>query len=437
MRSYLMILLLFVSTSSFAQQRGWQLMDLKTDSVYGLSVNKAYAELLKGKKANPIVVAVLDGGTDIDHEDLKNRLWTNKKELAGDQDRDKNGYAGDIHGWNFLGNKTTQVDDESLENRRVYFRYKARFEQVKDETEVGKKERELYRQWLVSKKSVAKGDTVAPVNQKLKIVGDDQENIKDRFYGNSNLMGGAAFHGTHVAGIIGAARNNGIGMDGIADSVRLMVIRAVPNGDEHDKDIALGIRYAVDNGARIVNMSFGKIVSPYRYMVEDAIKYAEKKGVLLINAAGNDHQNVDSVVFYPTPFYMKGKERAGNMITVGASNAFAKNLVAGFSNYGKRTVDVFAPGVAIYSTLPGNKYQPLSGTSMATPVVSGLAAMLMSYYPELKAKDVKRIIEATVTKINFPVNLPGTRDKKIDFSELCRTGGIVNAYEAVKMAEGL
>lgn len=429
---------LLIPVLGFAQQqpqpKNWHMLSKDADKVYGVEVVRAYNELLKGKTPKTVIVAVLDGGIDTLHEDLSANLWRNPKEQPGNVDLDGNGYKGDVLGWNFLGG-TGQVTNESIEYQRVYHRYKERFSNVSSEKQVKKKELQHYRSWVLSKSLLKKEDSIPPIDYRGKEVKDDYFNIKDRYYGNANLMGDPYFHGTHVAGIIGAVRGNGKGMDGIADAVKLMGIRVVPNGDEHDKDVALGIRYAVDNGAQIINMSFGKRVSPERKMVEDAVRYAEKKGVLLINAAGNDGTDIDSLPHYPSPFHMKGAGRASNMITVGASGPTEKTLVASFSNYGDRTVDVFAPGVAIYATLPENKYSPLSGTSMATPVVVGVAALIKSYYPDLTAKQIKFIIEQSVTKIDFPVTKPKSGGKKVAMTDLCRTGGIVNAYNALVMAD--
>lgn len=271
------------------------------------------------------------------------------------------------------------------------------------------------------------------------VVGDNYYNFKDRFYGNTDVLvnNESGVHGTHVAGIIGAERSNGKGMDGVADHVKLLAVRAVPDGDEHDKDIALGIRYAVDNGAKVINMSFGKGYSPEKKWVDEAVKYAERKGVLLVHAAGNDAKNVDIQVNYPNPTFLNGKT-AKNWITVGASgDEKTGGLVARFSNYGKQQVDVFAPGVQIYSTVPGvDTYQNLQGTSMAAPVVSGIAALLMSYYPELDAKQVKSIIEKSVVVPTEQVKTPGS-GTLVQLADLSRTGGIVNAYEAVKLADSI
>ncbi|MCD2421475.1 S8 family peptidase [Niabella pedocola] len=277
----------------------------------------------------------------------------------------------------------------------------------------------------------------APAAYRDEVVKDNYNDINDRYYGNNNLTvdDESAMHGTHVAGIVGAARMNNLGMDGVADNVQIMAVRAVPNGDEHDKDIALAIRYAVDNGARVINMSFGKGFSPEKKWVDDAVKYAVDKGVLLVHAAGNDKQNNDTTFNFPSAYYLD-KSRPATWITVGASGPDAKSgLVANFSNYGKKEVDVFAPGVQIYSTLPGgNVYGNQQGTSMAAPVVTGLAALIMSYYPELSAVQVKEIIERSVVKPAEKVTNP-ENGAMVSLSELSTTGGIINAYEAVKLAD--
>ena len=281
----------------------------------------------------------------------------------------------------------------------------------------------------------AESATKAPQEYRKEIVKDDETNINDRSYGNNDIMATNSFHGTHCSGIIAAARNNEKGMDGVADNVRIMMLRAVPDGDEHDKDIALAIRYAVDNGTRIISMSFGKDFSPEKEWVDDAFRYAEKKGVLLIHAAGNDAKNVDSADNFPNPIYINGKGKATNVITVGASGD-EKNggLTASFSNYGKKEVDVFAPGVGIYSTIPGGTtYGNASGTSMACPVVAGIAALVLQHYPTFTPQQLKYVIEKSVVVSKEEVKLPGT-DTKVPLSDLCKTGGFVNAYEAVKLA---
>lgn len=269
-------------------------------------------------------------------------------------------------------------------------------------------------------------------------LGDDLYDINDMFYGNNNVIGSKdkESHGTHVAGIVAASRNNGKGVNGIANNVKIMTVRVVPDGDEHDKDVALGIRYAVDNGAKIINTSFGKRFSPNKEWVFDAIKYAAKKDVLIVNAAGNDGKNIDIRKTYPNDSEDLKKELADNVLTVGAMSVnYNENLPASFSNYGKINVDIFAPGAAIYAPVPKDKYASNSGTSMAAPSAAGVAALVRSYYPKLSAKQVKHILMNSGIKINFEVIKPGTEYEKVPFEDLCVSGRIVNAYNALKMAD--
>jgi len=278
-----------------------------------------------------------------------------------------------------------------------------------------------------------------PVNYRA-IVGDNPDDVNDRYYGNNDVMATDPGHGTHVSGIIGAVRGNGKGMDGIANNVRIMAVRAVPDGDEHDKDIANSIRYAVDNGAKVINMSFGKYFSPQKKWVDDAVRYAETKGVLFVHAAGNEATNVDEKRHFPTA-YFQDSTRSANWITVGASGPTKQNLVAYFSNYGKRDVDVFAPGMEIYSTIPkGDQYKMEQGTSMASPVVAGLAALIMSYYPQLTAAEVKQAITGSAKPLELQVNKPNSMDEKtvqMKFNDLSASGGIVNASEAIRLADAM
>ena len=289
--------------------------------------------------------------------------------------------------------------------------------------------------------SKAEAATKAPRNFRNEVVRDNYDDLNDRFYGNNNVMvsKSGALHGTHVSGIIAAARGNGVGMDGVADNVRIMSVRAVPDGDEHDKDIALAIRYAVDNGARVINMSFGKGLSPNKKWVDDAVRYADSKGVLLVHAAGNDARDVDTSWNFPTPVFQDSVQ-ASNWVTVGASGPTNKDggsLTASFSNYGRKQVDVFAPGVQIYSTVPGgNTYQNLQGTSMASPVVAGLAAFILEYYPKLSPAQVKFVIEQSSRVPADSVSQPGT-ENMVSLRDLSKSGGVINAFDAIKLASTL
>lgn len=512
---------------------GWHLLNLQKDGYNGINVEKAYAELLKGKKSVPVVVAVIDSGVDTLHEDLKPVLWKNPGEIPGNGiDDDKNGYIDDVYGWNFLGGKDGKnVNKDSYEAARIYYklkkkygensqidstasaeeqREKALYKKVKnliegdakeaslnvmflknivdkmpwadsvlqagmkveqyngdelqrfkpvtpDESKAkntlialflgfqsndltNKKLLEMTNEFYNGEKSKAEAAVKEPANYRGDVVKDNYYDFSDRFYGNSDVMAGTPMHGTHVSGIVGALRDNDNAAKGIADNVRIMTLRAVPDGDEHDKDIANAIFYAVDNGAKVVNMSFGKSISPEKHWVDSAVKYAESKGVLLIHAAGNDSKNIDIFDNYPNPYYNDDTtQKASNWLTIGASGDPANGgLVGSFSNYGKNTVDVFAPGVKIYSTLPGgNEYGNLQGTSMASPVVAGVAALLMSYYPELSASQIKLAIEKTVNKeVGISVKKPGA-DEDVPLSELSRQGGIVDTFEAIKYAQKL
>ncbi|MCW3107930.1 MAG: protease precursor [Segetibacter sp.] len=295
-------------------------------------------------------------------------------------------------------------------------------------------------EYIDQKKKAQEAKETAPENYREEIVKDNYNNINDRFYGNNDVMGPSPMHGTHVAGIIGAQRDNGIGADGVAQNVKVMMIRAVPDGDEYDKDIALAIKYAVDNGAKVINMSFGKGLSPEKKWVDDAVRYAELKDVLIIHAAGNDAENTDTTGNFPNPDLKVLHRKASNFITVGASSdqRVSGEYVADFSNYGKSTVDVFAPGVKIYSTLPGkSSYGFLKGTSMASPVVAGVAAVIRSYFPDLSARQVKYVIEkSAVADSTLQVIKPGTKES-VPFTDLSTSGGLINAYYAVKIATTL
>jgi cell wall-associated protease len=292
-------------------------------------------------------------------------------------------------------------------------------------------------QFYEGEKSKVEAVEKEPKQYRAEVVKDNYDDPNDKFYGNNDVMGTDASHGTHVSGIIGASRSNNLGIKGVADYVSIMPIRAVPDGDEHDKDIANAIRYAVDNGAWVINMSFGKSFSPEKNWVDEAVKYAESKGVLLVHAAGNDAKDVDTQDNFPSRNFDNDTTKLfSNWITVGASGSRLKELAAPFSNYGKREVDVFAPGVRIYSTVPGgNTYAEMDGTSMASPVVAGLAALILSYYPELSPQQVISIIKTSSLKIaEKTISKPGTEEEEVSLMELSSTGGLVNAYDAIKLA---
>ncbi len=525
-----------VSQAQQAPAKDWFLKDLTQDSVIGTSADRAYNELLKGKKGKTVVVAVIDSGVEDDHEDLKDVMWTNPGEIAGNGvDDDHNGYIDDIHGWNFIGGPNGNVDGDNLEVTRLYAQMRYKYEKA-DPDKLTKKQKKEYEQYLTYKKKVEeeiekatkrleqyksrkaqmmtmvdnlenfmKKDSVtfdqlysidpsghpelmAPLSvlKQIKaggieihsadelrnflskeldraikyfqdkidfhynpdlntrsIVGDNYENLDERYYGNNQVEGPDAFHGTHVAGIIAANKYNDLGIRGIADNVRIMSVRTVPNGDERDKDVANAIRYAVDNGASIINMSFGKAYSPHKEAVDAAVKYAQKHDVLLVHAAGNDSENNDVTDNFPNDIYKKKKgicgwfhsKMAKNWIEVGALNTkLDENAVAPFSNYGKKNVDIFAPGMFIYSTIPDNSYGNAQGTSMACPAVVGVAAAIRSYFPTLTALQVKEILMQSAFKPqHLMVKKPGSQEK-VDFSTLSVSGGMVNLYNAIKLA---
>lgn len=269
------------------------------------------------------------------------------------------------------------------------------------------------------------------------IVGDDYTDLSERIYGNADVAGPDPSHGTGVASVVAAERDNDVGVQGAADGVRIMAVRAVPNGDERDKDVANAIRYAVDNGAHIINMSFGKTFSPWKPAVDAAVQYADEAGVLMVHAAGNDGEDLADGYNFPNTIYADGSGSPSNWIEVGASGWQSRDsLAATFSNYGANEVDVFAPGVAIMLAAPGNEYGPQDGTSFAAPLVSGIAGLLMAYFPDLDAADVRRIIlESATDAAQIEVVLPGLEgDDRVLFGQLSVTGGVVDAAEAVRRA---
>jgi subtilisin family serine protease len=435
-------------TSGTAKISGnWFEKDPLSDSVAGISLDKAY-ELLKGRKSKTVIVAVIDNGVDVDHQDLKDNIYTNPKEIPDNGiDDDGNGYVDDVHGWNFRGTANgTVVENEIASSLQFYQKWNIRYDRMdsgaltkgdKANWIIYQRARKEYLQKVNSQDST---DRMFAFNIRYHsssmIDGDSDSLLKGKYGSPRVILTKNLAHGTHVAGIIGAIRNNGIGIDGISDNVRIMpVIATTAVGDERDKDVANAIRYAVDNGAKIINMSFSKLFSPDKALVDEAVRYAEKKNVLIVHAAGNDGVDIDQPVnyHYPIAIYTNGR-RAGNFITVGWSRPlFDYRLAHPYSDYGKRNVDIFAPGSDIYSTVPNNGYDYKSGSSMAAPVVSGVAAILLSYFPQLSAKQVRMILIRSAFRPDQVVNKPQTKTQ-VPFDTLSVSGGIVNAYNAVKMA---
>lgn len=492
-----------VSELTKTQKQTWGHLDLIKDTIPGMSVEKAYTDIIKNKKGKTTIVAVIDSGIDIDHEDLNAVIWTNTKEIPNNgKDDDNNGYIDDIHGWNFLGD----TYDEQLEYVRLlasgdksnpryaeaqklydeevqkYTGYKVQYDQIaqqvngadeaiskhlkkKDYTEEEvnaiKTEDPSLQQSVAILKYVYSLDAGSIADFKKQIneglveindhlnynlnkdfkgrkTGDNPDILNDKpGYGNGNVKPSikSESHGTHVAGIIAAERNNKKGEDGVANNVEIMAIRAVPNGDEYDKDIAHAIRYAVDNGAKVINGSFGKSFSPHSDWVRDAIKYASDKDVLFVHAAGNDGINLDDKFNFPNDQVNNGPEISNTFITVGSLDSFyGSKMVSSFSNYGKINVDIFAPGSSIYSTTPENEYDTKGGTSMASPAVAGIAALIRSQYPNLKAAQVKDIIINSGIALTTKVIVAGDANNVQSFTTLSKSGRIANAYNALILA---
>ena len=529
-------LIIFICTSLIINaQMGpgndWFHANPATDNINGIATDQTYNTLLKDRPSKTVIVAIIDSGVDIEHEDLKDNIWVNAGEIPSNGiDDDKNGYIDDVNGWNFIGGKNGEnVGPDTYEVTRLYKKLDYRYKNA-DSEKLNKKQAVEYEHYLkykdevdkkkssaennynrtiqnesflmdaikaldealaekaitienvralqsseqsimiaknISENYMAEGDTLENLNfieediktqlqgakdhygNQMKyaynldfnsrlIVGDNYSDSSEKYYGNNDVEGPDAMHGTHVAGIVGAVRNNQIGMNGVADNVKIMSVRTVPDGDERDKDVANAIIYAVDNGAEIINMSFGKGFSWDKGVVDNAIRYARKKDVLLVHAAGNSAQNNDFTDNFPNKHYEKkklfGKRSADNWLEIGAlSFEKGENLAASFSNYGKSQVDIFAPGVEIYSTLPNNRYENLQGTSMASPVVAGVAAVLRSYFPTLSASQVREVILMSAQVTDIKVKKPGS-DEMVNFSDLSRTGGFINLEEAVKIA---
>lgn len=487
------------------EKRNWFNLDFKEDRVYGTSANKLYREIIKDSKPQrKIVVAIIDSGVEIEHEDLKHGIWTNVDEIADNGiDDDNNGYVDDVHGWNFLVDTSgTDIQYENLEATRIlriskinnpkddsYPKwlseemltsaskiYNEANSEMKQMSQLGDvytqmdstiqanlgKDDYTFEEALEMESKDEKTKKVLSVVRTLKIFGVTRADLKEMYetsnkyrkyylnydfkpregfdfkkigYGNNHYEGPDATHGTHVAGLITANRFNTFGAQGIAsDAAEIMALRAVPDGDERDQDVANAIRYAVDNGANIINMSFGKGLSPMKGLVNEAISYATENNVLVVHAAGNDNENNDQVQNFPNNGFADDPKNM-SYLTIGASTSEKnKKLIANFSNYGKAEVDLFSPGHEVYSTIPDNEYKSLSGTSMAAPVASGVAALIWAYHPSLTALQVKEILISSAPDLGRKkVKKPGSKDK-VRFREIAANASIVNAYAGFMMA---
>ena len=483
------------SSLSKIDKKNWHNLDIEKDSVPGTSVERAYNELLNELKGKKVIVAVIDTGLDIDHRSLSENIWINKDEKLNGKDDDNNGYIDDIHGWNYLGSSynetrdmTRILRDNKINNRKYNLVEEEIQKEIKNSNEqlnilnyyiqILDESKELLSDYLdndnFSIQDVNNIETVDPKLNRAKNIykdfdfygytkeylnegidqfndfinyhfnvefngrttNDDIYDINDRNYGDNNINNTkeSESHSTHVSGIISGNRKIEDGNKGINNLAEIMVLRAVPNGDEYDKDVALAIRYAVDNGAKIINGSFGKYFSSNPEWVIDAIRYASDNDVLFIAGAGNESKDLDSLSNdnYPNDQYFNKAEFSDTFIKVGASSInLDENFTAYFSNYGKINVDIFAPGVDIYSSMPNNKYKFQDGTSMASPVVAGIASLIMSYFPRLSAKKVKEIILESGIDIDLEIGNLG--DKK-NFKEYSKSGKLINAYNALILA---
>ena len=490
-----------VSPLTENERHTWSHLDLAKDTIPGMSVEKAYSEVIKNKKGKTVIVAVIDSATDIDHEDLDDVLWVNEDEIPNNgKDDDNNGYIDDIHGWNFIGetyyeqfeyvrllasgDKSHPRYAEAEEKYNLEFQkysqlkinsnkllqdvissdnavsdFLKKKDYTKKEVAAIKTEDKALSESVAlinyifsldygsvtAFKAAVEGDLVN-INTRLdyhlnknfkgRKTGDNPNDIYDVGYGNNNPRPTEEneSHGTHVSGIILAERDNNTGIKGVANNAKLMAIRSTPNGDEYDKDVALAIRYAADNGAHIINMSFGKAFSPHSDWVKEAIAYAATKDVLIVHGSGNDGHDIDIHKNFPNDATGNGNEVADNFITVGAlTPRYGSGMVAYYSNYGKVNVDIFAPGSEIYSAIPENKYKLQNGTSMSAPNVTGVAALIRSQYPKLTASQVKQIIMDSGLPIETKVVVGESREIK-NLTEISKSGKIANAYNALIMA---
>ena len=534
MYKFILTLLLY-TCSLFAwgqDAKFWHWKDLEKDGVHGVSLLKAQQLLLDLKlKPTPIIIAVLDGGIDTTHPQIKPMLWRNPKEIPGNAlDDDKNGYVDDLHGWNFLGNASGEnINKASDEKSRVYHRYKNEFKQANlDSSSWDLTKKQTYKIWqqaateivftnedadklsfikmarnavvkmgiilireiedsnftierlenyqpigkltadtkisylrtmqalgidrmaghqslvgelneyISGKEQSAVSMNSPPEDLRRKITQDQYENFNDQYYGNNNITGPNARHGTHVAGLAAGIVDTNFIKSNFINPIQIMGVRIVPDGDEYDKDVALGIRYAVNNGAKIINMSFGKSFSPEQPWVDSAIRYAASKDVLIIHSAGNESYDLNIKSVYPSPYSKVFKDRASNMLTVGASSdpVIAESILTDFSNFGNNVVDLLSPGNKIYSSLPNQQYGFLNGTSMSAPVLSHIAALVRAYFPRLSAQQVKTILLQSCWKPNdenrlFPIP---QKDQSKKMKDMSAEGGIINAALSIQNA---
>ncbi|WP_452600808.1 S8 family serine peptidase [Pontimicrobium sp. MEBiC06410] len=484
-------------------------MDIKKDSVSGISWYNAKTKLLNNKTGSNIIVAVIDTEMDINHINFKKNIWLNAGEVPNNGiDDDNNNYIDDNNGWNFIGNlKNENITEANKEYVRIYRYYKEKYNRIDTSNLVNneiKEYKKFYKIYFDTKKRLEtsykrvhsyyekyikartalkkyfpnynysneilnKIDTVGNgLKQHVDLIKDfldyndtdknfnrvyniyknkfekrgnidfnerdilneDENDINDIGYGNNNVSGNLNLykHATEVAGVIKE------------DFIKIMPLAIAPYGDTHDKDIALAIRYAVDNGAKIINMSFGKDYSLHKEWVFDALKYAEQHNVLIVSSAGNSRINLDEITTYPNDHNGNGVEVSDNFLMVGGSTREPnENLYYINSNYGKTTVDVFAPAVEIYTTLPNNEYITDTGTSLAAALTSKVAALIFLHYPNLTASQVKHIIMDSGVEYTFPVKTPTRedKDKMTPFNELSKSGKIVNAYNALIMADSI
>jgi cell wall-associated protease len=549
LKNLFLLLLPFIVTGQINKRytenkiKVWYDKDYLTDNIPGISLNKFYLEYKNKPELNNIVVAVIDTQLDIQHEDLRDQVWTNPKEISNnDIDDDHNGHVDDINGWNYIGAKNgdylvwgnfeyvrlvrewglefkdkteSEIKTQDISKYKEYQRaikaleknnkyYKNYLKSLKyslqlyplakdtlkhyfpKENYTAKQLDSMYKAYKINDKTYqqmrddndkdfgalifqmkirmenntnsfdilkdkeSQFDSI--VNKNLNADYDERKFIDDnpnelgKSYGNNKISTSIKKeirifqdHNTKVSGIIAATRDNNKGIQGFSNQIKLMPLNVsyTGNGDEHDKDIAMAIRYAVDNGAKVINMSFKKEFSLHKEWVDEAFKYAEEHNVLIVHCAGNEKSNADENPFYPNDVAYDGKgEICNNFINVGSiSQKVDSTFVSGFSNYGKNNVDIFAPGDEIYTTSSENTYGFDSGTSLAAPMVSGTAALIWLYYPKLTAAQVKQIIMDSGVAYDMEVIVPGTKDKKVKFSELSKSGKVVNVYNAMLMAK--